>query len=101
MFLGGLHVGLFQIALRVHVVAQGALGNGKFARRNGVAAAVAGRVEIVVFQCDSELDAVARIGQAGSHLDGLAGLAASGLEDRQGVSGRRKFLEGEAAALGR
>ena len=99
MFLGGFHVVLFQIALCVHVVAQRALGDFEFARRNGVTAAVDGRVEIGVLQRDGELHAIVRIRQAGPHFDGLARLAASGFVDRHGVSRRRKFLEDEAPAL--
>ena len=99
MLLGGLHVVLLQIALRVRIVAQGAFGDGELARGDGVAAAVAGGVEILVFQRDGELDAVARVGQARAYFDGLARLAASGLEDGHSVSCGREFLEGEAAVL--
>ena len=60
------------------------------ARGDGVAAAVAGGVEILVLQGDGELDAVARVGQARPHFDGLARFAAAGLEDGHSVSrGRR------------
>ena len=99
MFLGGIHVALLQIALRVRVVAQGAIGDGELARGDGVAAAVAGGVEILVLQRDGKLDAVARIGQARTHFDGLARFAASGLEDGHGVSRGGEFLEGEAPVL--
>src|ERR1035438_10096086 len=39
-----------------------------------------------------------RVGQAGSHFDGLARLAASRLEDRQRITPCSQFLEGEAPA---
>ena len=99
MFFGGVHVALLQIALRVGEIADGAVGDGEFARGNGVPAAVAGGIEIVVLQDDGEPDAVARVRPARPHFDGLARFAAAGLEHGYGVTGRRQSLEMEAAVL--
>ena len=54
MLLGGLHVALLQIALRVRKSRNRAIGDGEFARGDGVPAAVAGSIEIVLLQDDGK-----------------------------------------------
>ena len=55
MFLGGVHVALLQIMLRVHIVAQCALGDFELPHRDGVPPAIIGGVEIGVSQSDGQM----------------------------------------------
>ena len=67
--------------------------DGKLAGGDGMAAAVRCRIEVGFLEGNIELDAPPRVGQAGSHFDGLPRFAASRQKDGEGVSGGCEFMK--------
>ena len=99
MLFGRVRVVIAQILLGFRIFVERLGRNRQLAGGHGVLAAHGiGEFEIGLLEMEHQGDAPVRVGGAGSHLGGLAGFSAPGLEDRDDVGAGWQLAEVEAAA---